>query len=171
MKKLRSALLAGVVGLTLLAVAACGSSSKGGTTPPTSAGAPAPTSGPASGGKSAATTAATSPSMSMSMPSSKGGTSSAPSAKPSTSGGSSTSSPDTVTINNFKFQLPASVQAGAKITVTNQDSTDHTFSDKGNAFDVTVKAKSSATLTAPKAGSYSVYCKFHPYMTGTLVVK
>lgn len=76
-----------------------------------------------------------------------------------------------VVINNFAYQVPASVPAGAKITVRNDDATTHTISDKGNAFDVTVPGSGSATFTAPsKPGHYMLYCKYHGNMSGMLVV-
>src|SRR5689334_4199880 len=41
-----------------------------------------------------------------------------------------------VTIKNFSFSpTPITVKAGQAVTVTNQDTTDHTFTDSGGAFD------------------------------------
>jgi plastocyanin len=75
-----------------------------------------------------------------------------------------------VLIKNFAYQVPASVPAGAKITVRNEDATTHTIRDKGHAFDVN-PANSSATFAAPsKPGHYLLYCKYHGNMSGMLVV-
>lgn len=76
-----------------------------------------------------------------------------------------------VVIKNFAYHAPASVPAGAKITVRNDDATTHTFSARGNAFDVNVSANSSTTFNAPsKPGHYITYCKHHGNMSGMLVV-
>jgi plastocyanin len=93
----------------------------------------------------------------------------------------STSSPATttsaaqavvITIKDFKFTVPASVAAGTKITVKNQDAESHTVtSATAGAFNVKVDAGGTATFTAPtKAGSYPFGCMFHGNMMGTLVV-
>jgi plastocyanin len=47
---------------------------------------------------------------------------------------------------------------------------DHTFSDQAGAFSVGVDAGKSSQLTLPKAGTYTVICKIHDGMQGTLTV-
>ncbi|MEV7526368.1 cupredoxin family copper-binding protein, partial [Streptomyces sp. NPDC091371] len=79
-----------------------------------------------------------------------------------------------VRIKDFKF-APAElkVSAGAKITVTNEDSAPHTLTaTDAYAFDTgTIEAGKSATFTAPsEPGSYPFFCSFHPQMKGTLIV-
>jgi len=79
-----------------------------------------------------------------------------------------------ITINSFVYSVPASVAAGAKVTVKNQDSQNHTVtSTMHGGFDVKVNADGgTATFTAPtKPGSYTFGCTFHANMMGTLVVK
>ncbi|MFL5842964.1 MAG: cupredoxin family copper-binding protein [Thermoleophilaceae bacterium] len=105
-----------------------------------------------------------------------GGSSSNSSAKASgaspqpASGGSSSA----VKISNFKF-APASltVKSGARLTVTNNDSTAHTATaNDGHSFDTgTVNQGASRTITVSKPGSYPYHCSIHPFMHGTLVVK
>ncbi|MCG6493058.1 cupredoxin domain-containing protein [Kitasatospora sp. A2-31] len=91
-----------------------------------------------------------------------------------TATGSPTAGQVTVTIKNFLFN-PATftVAPGAKITVTNQDSTGHTLTAIGKEFDTgLLEQGQSATITAPSApGSYAYHCDVHPNMTGTLVVQ
>lgn len=79
---------------------------------------------------------------------------------------------DRVTISNHMFQAPASVKAGAQVTVRNDDSDEHTVtSTTGGVFDTEVAGKSTVTFTAPTApGSYDFFCKYHPAMKATLVV-
>lgn len=79
-----------------------------------------------------------------------------------------------LSIKDFKYEVPAAVQPGTKITVTNDDSVTHTVTAKNDGgFDVTVKGNGgTATFAAPsKPGSYAIICKFHANMSGTLVVK
>ena len=78
-----------------------------------------------------------------------------------------------VRIEDFYF-TPATltIPVGTTVTWTNNDGTLHTVTsatkvftsdglDEGGAF--------SYTFTSP--GTYSYYCKLHPHMTGTIVVK
>jgi plastocyanin len=103
---------------------------------------------------------------------------SSPSASASSSGSSSQTasggSSGAVKISNFKFS-PASdtVKQGARVTVTNQDSTAHTATaDDGHSFDTgTLAQGASKSISVSKPGSYPYHCSIHPFMHGTLVVK
>jgi plastocyanin len=103
---------------------------------------------------------------------------SGPSASASSSGSSSQAasggSASAVKIINFKF-APATVavEQGARVTVTNQDSTAHTATaDDGRSFDTGALAPgASRTISVGKPGSYRYHCSIHPFMHGTLVVK
>lgn len=89
----------------------------------------------------------------------------------------STSTPDaskaTITISDFTFSVPDSIQPGAEITVTNKDTVGHTVTaDSGDTFDEAVAPGATVTFTAPDtAGDYAFHCTPHPDMTSTLVVK
>lgn len=79
-----------------------------------------------------------------------------------------------ITIKDFAFH-PATltVHPGAKVTVTNEDTTAHTVTaDTGKLFDTGhVAPGKTATFTAPgKAGTYAYMCTIHQFMTGTLKV-
>ena len=79
-----------------------------------------------------------------------------------------------VTISDFKFTPGAlTVRQGARITVTNHDTTAHTATaDSGNSFDTgSIDPGSSATFTLSKVGTYSYHCSIHPFMHGTLTVR
>lgn len=79
-----------------------------------------------------------------------------------------------LTISSFKF-TPASVTVnrGARITVTNHETTAHTATaDNGQSFDTgDIAPGSSATLALSKTGTYRYHCSIHPFMHGTLVVR
>ena len=102
--------------------------------------------------------------------SSSASTNSSGSSSQAASGGS----PSAVKISNFKF-APASVtvKAGARVTVTNQDSAAHTATaDDGHSFDTgSLAQRASQTISVSKPGSYPYHCSIHPFMHGTLVVK
>ncbi|APE17327.1 cupredoxin domain-containing protein [Mycolicibacterium pallens] len=94
------------------------------------------------------------------------GTKAAPPSAPPTAG-------STISISDMKFTSPAAVTPGAKITVTNSDGVEHTVTaDAGNAFNVEVDEKGTATFTAPnQPGTYAYHCNYHPTMHGQLVVQ
>jgi plastocyanin len=75
-----------------------------------------------------------------------------------------------ITIQGFKFNIPDGLKAGATVTIANGDSATHTFTDKGGKFDVRVSGSGQETLTLPAAGTYSIICKIHSSMSGTLTV-
>ena len=64
------------------------------------------------------------------------------------------------------------VKPGAKVTVTNNDSTAHTATaDDGNSFDTgPLDPGSSQTISVSKPGSYPYHCSIHPFMKATIVV-
>lgn len=116
--------------------------------------------------------------------------SSAPGASPSgapTSGG--------IVITNFKYTGPLTVKTGQQVTVTNDDTTDHTLTDQPTlnaerqggqtpggqtqagptaqfstgTIDPSGGTRSFAAPAAP--GSYPFGCRVHPAMKGTLIVQ
>lgn len=107
---------------------------------------------------------------------SPGGSTSAGSSTPPAGGTSSAPAKTAaakITIKDFKYQLPATVKPGQKITVTNSDNVNHTVtSDKGGVFDAVVDSNGGTkTFTAPsKPGKYPFHCTYHANMHGTLVV-
>jgi plastocyanin len=108
--------------------------------------------------------------------------SSAPGPATTVAGGSVTTSSSrpasgpTITIhsgpNGFAFAtLP--VQAGAKVTVKNLTTAQHTVTADTTAggFDLAIDPGKTATFTAPsKPGAYGFHCNIHTYMMGTLTV-
>lgn len=77
-----------------------------------------------------------------------------------------------ITISDFAYEVPETVEPGAEITVHNEDDVGHTVtSDEEGVFDVPVGPGEEATFTVPsEAGDYPFHCTPHPSMTATLVV-
>jgi plastocyanin len=105
--------------------------------------------------------------------SSSGGTSTPPpasaSAAPTTAAPSASAA---LTIKNFSFSpTPLAAKAGQTVSITNNDSTDHTATDNGGAFDtghIAPGTTKTVTLTTP--GAYHFHCNIHPTMTGEIDV-
>ncbi|AEV75378.1 plastocyanin [Mycolicibacterium rhodesiae NBB3] len=93
-------------------------------------------------------------------------------ASPETTGAAEPAGP-TITMVGMSFGDPITVAPGAKITVKNDDSAEHSVTSRTEGiFDVHVDAGEQGTLTAPsKPGEYAFYCVYHPSMKGTLIVK
>ena len=80
----------------------------------------------------------------------------------------------TIKIADFVYDPnPATVKAGARISIPNADAAPHTITDDGagKAFDSgTIKGKATGTLTIGRPGTYSYICEFHPFMKGKITV-
>jgi len=85
------------------------------------------------------------------------------------------SSAATVEIDNFNFKpRELTVKVGATVTWANHDDVPHTATGKGKspAFDSKMlDTDDKFSFTFKKAGTYAYYCKVHPHMTATIVVK
>ncbi len=66
--------------------------------------------------------------------------------------------------------MPTGVRAGDIIEWTNHDILEHSATARDGHFDVDLKPGASGRITAT-AGSLEFFCKFHPTMTGAVVVK
>ena len=79
----------------------------------------------------------------------------------------------TITIANMGFGEPITVAPGAQVSVTNDDSVEHSVtSQTAGQFDVHVDGNENGTFTAPtEPGEYAFYCVYHPSMKGTLIVQ
>jgi len=99
-------------------------------------------------------------------------------AKTTTTTAPASSAPTTtIAIKDFKFDpAAATVKAGTKITVSNEDSAPHTLTEEPAsgkpAFDTgTLNGRKSGSFTATKPGTFKVYCVIHPFMKGTVTVQ
>jgi plastocyanin len=66
--------------------------------------------------------------------------------------------------------MPTEVHAGDVIEWTNKDILEHSATARDGRFDIDLKPGTSGRITAT-AGTLVFFCKFHPTMTATLVVK
>ena len=66
--------------------------------------------------------------------------------------------------------MPTDVRAGDIIEWTNKDILEHSATARDGHFDVDLKPGTSGRITAT-AGTLAFFCKFHPTMTATVVVK
>jgi plastocyanin len=78
----------------------------------------------------------------------------------------------TVSIQQMKFSpAPASIRVGDTIEWVNDDIFVHSATAKDKqSFDVELKPKQHLWTTFHAAGTYPFFCRYHPGMTGTLVV-
>jgi len=78
----------------------------------------------------------------------------------------------TVTVQQMKFgPTPPTIHVGDTIEWVNNDIFVHSATAKDHAFDVELPVKAHRWTTFHKAGTYPFTCRYHPGMTGTLVVK
>lgn len=76
-----------------------------------------------------------------------------------------------IVIDKMAFgPMPAGVRAGDIIEWVNHDIFEHSATARDGSFDVDLKHGASVRMTA-KSGSVEFFCKFHPTMQATLVVK
>jgi len=77
-----------------------------------------------------------------------------------------------VTIQNLVF-VPAEVHAkvGDTIVWDNRDVFVHTATARDGSFDINIPGNKPAQLEPKQAGDVVYYCRFHPNMTGRLVVE
>jgi plastocyanin len=66
--------------------------------------------------------------------------------------------------------MPTAVRAGDIIEWTNHDILEHSVTARDGRFDLDLKPGASGRITAT-AGSLEFFCKFHPTMIATLVVR
>ena len=83
----------------------------------------------------------------------------------STGGGTS------ITIADFAFDPNTiSVSGPTEVTITNDDSTPHTFTADDDSFDVQIDPGATETVTVDVSQTTGFHCSIHPEMTGTVEV-
>ncbi len=78
-----------------------------------------------------------------------------------------------ISIENFKFSpATVTVPAGSTVIWTNNDGELHTVTSSENVFaSPGLDADETFSYTFSTPGTYTYYCKLHPHMTGSIVVK
>jgi amicyanin len=78
-----------------------------------------------------------------------------------------------VAIADFSFAPPSvTIDQGDTVTWTNNGPTAHSATANGGEFDSGIlKAGQSSSHTFSQAGTYSYFCRPHPFMKGTVVVQ
>jgi plastocyanin len=77
----------------------------------------------------------------------------------------------TVTLAAMKFgPTPAAIHVGDAVEWVNNDIFVHSATARDQSFDVELKPKAHLWTTFHRAGTYPFACRYHPGMTGTLVV-
>ena len=100
----------------------------------------------------------------------------AASATPQSASQSMSAATDTIRISEFLFDpTPATVRAGQKIAVVNDDKAPHTLTDQPASgkrmFDTgNITGNQSGSFVAPKVGTYAYFCELHAFMKGELTV-
>lgn len=90
------------------------------------------------------------------------------------SGSSPAQGGQAVTIVNYTYKPAAiTVAKGTTVSFSNEDSTAHTAtSNDSGVFDTdAIQPGKSGAITLAKAGTFTYYCVFHPFMKGTIVVE
>lgn len=77
----------------------------------------------------------------------------------------------TVTMANMSFgKLPSGVKVGDVIVWVNRDTVPHSATARDRSFDVRLGQGQQVRMTVKKAGTFAIYCIYHPAMRGTLTV-
>jgi plastocyanin len=77
-----------------------------------------------------------------------------------------------IVIDKTAFEdAPAGIKVGDTIEWFNKDIVDHTSTAKNGAWDVTIPKQKKVRVVLTKAGVVDYYCRFHPNMTGQIVIK
>ena len=94
-----------------------------------------------------------------------------PAVTPTVQQPSQTTSEININIANFSFSPNSvTVQAGTKITWTNEDSVAHQIASDTFSSDILNKGQSFSTIISTK-GVYNYHCSIHPSMTGKITVE
>lgn len=88
--------------------------------------------------------------------------------------GSSAAAPHTYTIviDKLKFgPAPKELRAGDMVVWINNDMFRHSATARDNSFNVDLPAGKTAKIVLKRPGAIRFYCKYHPGMTGTFLVR
>jgi plastocyanin len=66
---------------------------------------------------------------------------------------------------------PAGIRVGDAVEWVNDDMFEHTATARDHSFDLDLKPGATARIIVRSAGEIAYFCRFHPGMTGRLVVQ
>jgi plastocyanin len=76
-----------------------------------------------------------------------------------------------VTIQQLAFgPVPTTLRVGDTVEWVNNDIFLHSATATDKSFDIELKPKAHVRMVLKKAGSFAFFCRYHPGMTGRLVV-
>ena len=89
------------------------------------------------------------------------------------SGGGAAESTDAIEIADFKYDPETvTLKAGTEVTWTNSDDAAHTATADDSSFDTgDLDKDDSQSVTLDQPGTFSYYCRFHPFMKATVEVQ
>ena len=77
----------------------------------------------------------------------------------------------TIAMASMRFgAVPAGIKAGDVILWVNRDLVPHTATARDGSFDVVLAAHQSRRMRVTRAGSFAVYCRYHPGMRTALAI-
>ncbi|HEX5071397.1 MAG TPA: cupredoxin domain-containing protein [Vicinamibacterales bacterium] len=77
-----------------------------------------------------------------------------------------------ITVDKVSFEdAPTGIKPGDTIEWVNKDIFEHTSTSRTGLWDVTIPAGKKVRVVMKKIGTFEYYCKLHPNMTGTIVVR
>jgi plastocyanin len=77
----------------------------------------------------------------------------------------------TIVLNHLKFgPVPTGLKVGDTIVWQNDDLFRHSATARDKSFDIDLPPAAKVSQVLATAGSFDFFCKFHPGMTGTLVI-
>jgi len=94
--------------------------------------------------------------------------------QPATESTTATAEPtDTIDIADFKYDPETvTVKAGSEVTWTNSDEAAHTATADDSSFDTgDLDQGDSKSVTFGKPGTFTYYCRFHPFMKASVEVR
>lgn len=78
----------------------------------------------------------------------------------------------TITIVSFSYTGATSIPVGTTVTVTNEDTVNHTWTSEDDLFDSgSLSTGDSFEYTFEVAGEYMFMCNIHPGMAGSITVE
>jgi plastocyanin len=78
----------------------------------------------------------------------------------------------TIEIRSMAFgPTPADLHVGDSVEFVNQDIFQHSVTDRARGFDVDLPPHARGRILLRRAATIRFYCRYHPGMVGTLVVR